>query len=685
MAKALAARGCRASLCGRDTQASDKAGEAHAPRLTAFHEAGRYSISLLMQAATASSLLHSRSLPGGEKRFRTEGNAVVDRFDEKVLIPDLLKSTPQARGVLDRYGLRGCGGPLGPVETLGFFAKAHDVPLPRLLDELRQACSQPAASSETPAANTELADTIYRPFFKAGIVVVLSLGAVWGAYLLLRIAFAGKFDEVGLHEVNAHGHAQIFGWVGLFVMGFAYQAFPRFKHTSLAYPRLACLSWGLMVAGTISRAAFEPWVADAPWTRLPALTGSLFEVVAVCTFAGIILQTWRRAGKPLAVYDYYILSALIWFMIQAICDAAYFTGTAWTTERAALVDLVAGWQGTLREIQIHGFALLMILGVSQRIFPHFYGLPASSSRLAAVALVALNLAVLGESSGLVLMHYAGHVWAVLWYASVLLLAGTVVALVRGWHVFAPTSEADRSLKFLRAAYVWLFVSLGMLILVPVYQYGLLTWLAPESGSARLGFSHAYYGAIRHAITVGFISLMIVGVAAKVVPTLNGVDVRALSRLWMPFVLLNFGCALRVVSQTATDFTTRAFPLAGVSGVLEVSGLALWGVHLWLIMTGRARLRRIASSAQLAPGKPVLAVHLVGDVLDHYPYLLESFLSYGFRPLANPLFRRTVARFVTIEQACRQVGVDVVPFLEALNVTIAKHTGARLALPVLSLN
>jgi hypothetical protein len=612
-------------------------------------------------------------------------SAALALFDEKVLIPDLLRAAPQARVVLDRYGLRGCGGPFGPVETLGFFAKAHDVPLPRLLDELHQVCDPQGSSLPQTAPIQEPADVIYRPFFKAGIAIALSLGAVWGAYLLLRIAFAGKFDEVGLHEVNAHGHAQIFGWVGLFVMGFAYQAFPRFKHTSLAYPRLACLSWGLMLTGIISRAAFEPWVADAPWTRLPALTGSLFEVVAVCMFAGIILQTWRLSGKPLAVYDYYILSALIWFIIQAIYDAAYFTGTAWTTERAALVDLVAGWQGSLREVQIHGFALLMILGVSQRIFPHFYGLPAPSSRLAAVALIAVNIAVVGESSGLVLMHYAGHVWAALWYASVLLLAGTVVALVRGWQVFASTEEADRSLKFLRAAYVWLFVSLGMLVLLPAYQYGLLTWLAPESGSARLGFSHAYYGAIRHAITVGFISLMIVGVAAKVVPTLNGVDVCALSRLWAPFVLLNFGCALRVLSQTATDFTTRAFPIAGVSGVLEVSGLALWGVHLWLIMTGRARLRTIASSAQLAPGMPVLAVHLVGDVLDHYPYLLEAFLSYGFRPLANPFFRRTVARFVTISQACRQVGVDVAPFLETLNGAVAKHTSARLALPVLSLN
>jgi hypothetical protein len=338
-------------------------------------------------------------------------------------------------------------------------------------------------------------------------------------------------------------------------------------------------------------------------------------------------------------------------------------------------------------VQIHGFALLMILGVSQRIFHHFYGLPAPDSRRAALALIVLNAAVIGESTGLVVMRLAGHRWVALWYVSVLLLAGTALALVRGWRLFSPAPESDRSLKFLRAGYVWLFVSLAMLVLVPAYQFGLLAWLAPDSSAAQLGFSHAYYGAIRHAITVGFISLMIVGVSAKVVPTLNGVDVRRLSTLWGPFLLLNAGCALRVVGQTLTDFSSSAFLFAGISGILEVSGLALWGVHLWLIMMGRARTSTsvTGNAASVVSGMPLVATHRVGNVLDHYPYLLDTFLSLGFRPLANPFLRRTVARFVTLEQACRQVGVDVDHLLETLNAAIAKEKGERISLPVLAAN
>src|SRR5262249_36168014 len=146
-------------------------------------------------------------------------------------------------------------------------ARAHDVPLEQLLGEVRELIRQPDLPSGQGDAGPEVRreDAIYRPFFKAGIVVVLTLGAVLGAYLLLRIAWSGAFTAAGLHEVNAHGHAQIFGWVGLFVMGFAYQAFPRFKHTSLAFPRLAWASLGFMLTGLVGRSVAEPLVDVLAW------------------------------------------------------------------------------------------------------------------------------------------------------------------------------------------------------------------------------------------------------------------------------------------------------------------------------------------------------------------------------------------------------------------------------------
>jgi hypothetical protein len=614
-------------------------------------------------------------------------NVSAEWVDETVQIPDLLHLAPNVRPVLDRYGLRGCGGPEGPAESLGFFARAHDVPIERLLCEVRESlASQPGPLPDREAAvgPTQLADAIYRPFFKAGIVVVLTLGAVWGAYLLLRIGLRGRFDAAGLHEVNAHGHAQIFGWVGLFVMGFAYQAFPRFKHASLAFPRLAWASLGLMLAGLVGRSVGEPLASSLPWVGPIAIASAWLEVAAIGLFVWVILATWRAAGKGLAFYDYYILASMGWFAAQAVAEAVYLAATLAAASREELLALVAAWQGAIRDAQIHGFALLMILGVSQRVLHHFYGFPAANRRLSLAALVCLNFAVTGEIAGLVLMRSASRAWAGLWYVSALLLTGAVVALLWNWRVFGRAAEADRSLKFLRAAYAWLLFSLGMLVLLPAYQFFLLPQLAASSEAAALGFSHAYYGAIRHAITVGFISLMIVGVAARVVPTLNGVDSHRLTPLWGPFLLLNVGCALRVVAQTLTDFSPHAFPVAGVSGLLEVTGLALWGVHLWAVMAGRVRCR-LSATVPYVPGTPIEAGHTVGEVLDRHPELLETFLALGFRPLANPLLRMTVARHVSIGQACRQVGREPGEVVEALNQACAAGPQKLRSLPMVSVS
>jgi hypothetical protein len=53
-------------------------------------------------------------------------------------------------------------------------------------------------------------------------------------------------------------------------------------------------------------------------------------------------------------------------------------------------------------------------------------------------------------------------------------------------------------------------------------------------------------------------------------------------------------------------------------------------------------------------------------LDQYPELLDTFLEFGFKPLAHPLRRRTMARHITVEQACRRMNVDLRQLLCALN-------------------
>ncbi len=209
----------------------------------------------------------------------------------------------------------------------------------------------------------------------------------------------------------------------------------------------------------------------------------------------------------------------------------------------------------------------------------------------------------------------------------------------------------------------------MLLLMPFYNR-----------LVGVGFSHAYFGATRHAITVGFISLMIMGMAAKVVPTLNGVDPLTLSNLRGPFLLVNLGCFLRVTMQVATDWTHYAYPPIGMSGVLEVTGLAWWGLGLAVVMRrGRLAALVVARPAVVAPVR-IEANHRVAEVLEWFPRTEGVFLRHGFTALKSAVLRRTLARQVTVAQAAELRGVNLTVLLNDLNDTAR---GPLMELPVLS--
>ena len=163
-----------------------------------------------------------------------------------------------------------------------------------------------------------------------------------------------------------------------------------------------------------------------------------------------------------------------------------------------------------------------------------------------------------------------------------------VLLTRQIGVFTAPSQPDRTFKFIRAAYVWLILSCVMMPFFPFY--GILTHQV---------FAHAYMGSHRHAFTVGFISMMILGVSSRVVPILSGLDAKRMNSLWAPFVLFNLGCAGRVLLQVLTDFVPRvAYPLIGFTGFIEFAALLWWGIELWRTMNLTVRDRPRSVSATL---------------------------------------------------------------------------------------
>ena len=422
------------------------------------------------------------------------------------------------------------------------------------------------------------ADTIHRPFFLAGVATVLTLGCVWGAINLLTIGLKESFSAVSYSWVLAHGHAMVFGFVGSFIMGFAYQAVPRFKHTALRRPRLALSSLPLMVAGIVLQTFAH---LSSPPSLSLEVVASAIQITAVIIFAAVMVQTMRQAGKR-EMYDRFLYAALAWFLIAAFANPVIFKLFELPGTREQLLFNLATFNIPYRDVQLLGLAVVMILGISLRLLPHAYGLREPSRRWVSFLFWGVNGSILGGAVFFIAGMTSGNHWLLMlqWLTAIVLLVIAIVTPFQ-YRLFGAVAEneKDRGLKFIRAAYVWFIVATAMLVFTPIYNFGIYM---PITGS-HVPFSHAFFGAYRHALTVGFIMMMIVGVSSKIVPTLSGVDVRRANSLWPTFILLNLGNLTRVSFQIATDFSPAAYSVMGVSGFIEVVGLTLWGYELFANM------------------------------------------------------------------------------------------------------
>jgi len=421
---------------------------------------------------------------------------------------------------------------------------------------------------------------LHHQYFAAAIATVVTVGAGWGVWLLWQVGLAGRFTGVSLQDVNAHGQAQIDGWVGLFIMGFALQMFPPVWHARLAGRRWRLVPLVAMLAGVVIRsvAMSIPLGTVAPPL---AMVGSGLQLVATALFAGMLVLTFRRSLERAQPWVGFVFLALSCFVAQALFDGWHTWRTQMAPSREALLAQVATFQAPLRDLQIHGLALCMILAVSQRFFPPFLGIPETGSRRGWLGLGAIAAGLLLESTLFVALRLTGdHRWAGGLYLGWVLLAVGALTVALPWRLWRAPARNGGSATFIRLGYAWLGLSFAMLLLLPAYQ-----------AVSGIPFSHAYYGAIRHAVTVGFVSQMIVGVSTLVVPLTPRT-----ATLRPTLVLLNLGCLLRVSLQIASDWIPAAFRVIGASGVLELLALVLWAAVLWRGLLGQLPRRNELSGA-----------------------------------------------------------------------------------------
>jgi hypothetical protein len=147
--------------------------------------------------------------------------------------------------------------------------------------------------------------------------------------------------------------------------------------------------------------------------------------------------------------------------------------------------------------------------------------------------------------------------------------------LRGIHSSAPF--------FIRSAFGWLAIA-GVLAIV----------------STALPLPNGYAGAGRHALTVGFFSIIVFVIAPRVLPAFFNV-----TRLWSPrlmavsLTLLSLGCTLRVSSQILAyeQIAAFAWKTLSISAIIEMTAVTLFAANMLMTLTTGSPLEN--AKAELA--------------------------------------------------------------------------------------
>ena len=518
-----------------------------------------------------------------------------------------------------------------------------------------------------------------RQLYFIGVATALAL-ALLGGFPLGILAALGATRDIGLGArwspiVQTHGHLQLVGFVSLFIVGVAYQVLPRFKQTPLASYRLGLASIVLLASGAALRAASQPW-ADSPPIGLLFVTSACLELAGAAAFATVATRT-IRAGQRV-VFDYYFLAAATWIVAASAANLAIVQEMA----RDGTTVVASSRNAPLLDMYLLGFITTFILGVSIRVLPHFLSLRPARSRLLlpALALFTAGLAVrIGAGWIDAYSDWSRPDW--LNATGIYAMAAAVVLFVFALGIFRSSARHEGDIigsheKLIRTAYVWLFVA-----------FAIEAWYATKIIASDFRPDFLENGAARHALALGFMTQMIMGVGSRALPTFAGKRLYSARLATIGWLLINVSAVMRV-GHAAVPWGSVAFRFDHIAaaGVLGLLAVIVFGFNIWRSINPPRPHHTSEPSPDPVKGEPppeqpfrLTSASIVADVLANVPGSLDLLITYGFRPLADPEMRTRVAAHVTLAAAAGMQGINVDNLINDLAALQARHTPEALRL------
>jgi uncharacterized protein involved in response to NO len=465
-----------------------------------------------------------------------------------------------------------------------------------------------------------------RPFALVAplLAASLALGVLGGFALatVLTVSRALRLPEGAWWPAmaQAHAHLQLYGWVGLFVLGVAFHFLPRLRGAPLAAARGVPWILGSLVSALVLRAISQPLVAlggAGLWRGALALSG-LLEAAALLGSVGLLAAT-LRSGPPLTSRP--ALRSILPFVPCAFASL----GLAGLVNAANTLMAAVAPVGTVPTasddlnvaLGLFGFLVPVALAMSARSLPMYAGLDAFPRSLlwplAGAYLVGLALFCAGTVGGLVPGTWSG-VCAGL---GMLLLGAVLLAFVVAFlrlmrrrgrlpervarlapapetaartyqtHIAGERGAFGPFVPLIGSAYLWAL--LGGILLVLDGGALLLAVAPPVSLDVA-----------RHTLAVGFIALLLCGVSQRMIPGFSGGRISAPTLVTATLWLGNGAAVLRVgallVAPALSSLGAPAVVADGIAfGLSGPVGLALaccLAINLWPAIWPAARKREL---------------------------------------------------------------------------------------------
>jgi hypothetical protein len=393
-----------------------------------------------------------------------------------------------------------------------------------------------------------------------GIAFMLLPGTFLGVWNLISISNRHQLESLSPAWLQAHGHAQIYGWIGTFIIGIGFYSLSKMGRLPRFAVRRAWQSYSLWTVGVIFR-----WGANVTgwhW-RIALPVSAALELAGFLTF--FVTVSRHKADpcvprKPKEPWMLVVVGSTCGFLFALLLNLFATCQTAWTASSPAVSSIL---DQRMLAVPVWVFLVPTVWGFNARWLPVFLGLQAPNGKQ---LLTASGIAWAG-----VFFALGGHT---LISAVLILLAAALATFAL--HIFHATENAAKTTgvhssfpSFVRIAYVWLAVA------------GILTvWAA----SADIG--GGIWGASRHALTVGFLSTMVFAIGQRILPAFCGARVLYSPRLMLvSLAALNIGCVLRVAAEIpAYEANVQiGWRLLPCSAVIELLAVTLFATNLALTL------------------------------------------------------------------------------------------------------